>query len=45
MQTSVSLLIFADLPYPVNPRKRLLVTIPQTPEIATFGDGCAFCER
>ena len=42
MQTCTSLLIFADLPYPANLRKRLLVTCPQTPEIATCGDGCAF---
>ena len=42
MQLCTRLLIFANLPYPANLRKRLLVTYPQTPEIATCGDGYAF---
>lgn len=32
---------FLEFTLPVNPRKRLLVTNPQTPKIATCSDGCA----
>ncbi|MFR8212718.1 MAG: hypothetical protein ACLU9W_05200, partial [Longicatena caecimuris] len=36
---------FGRNPFPVFLPKCLLVTYPQTPEIITCGDGCAFCEH
>ncbi|MCB5394376.1 MAG: hypothetical protein U0O17_06410 [Longicatena caecimuris] len=35
----------AGFPFPEFLPKCLLVTCPQTPEIITCGDGCAFCEH
>lgn len=36
---------FASRPDGLSSQKCLLVTFPQTPEIVTFGGGCAFKER